>query len=101
VRSPELKAQYHPKKKTKPKQNIAGYQWLTSIIPATQEAALRRIAVRSQPRQIVHKTLAQKYLIQNRAGGVAQVVEHLPSKCKTLSSSPTTDKKEKKADMER
>jgi hypothetical protein len=30
------------------------------VIPATQEAEIRRIVVRSQPRQIAHKTLFQK-----------------------------------------
>jgi hypothetical protein len=33
-------------------------QWLTPVIPATQEAEIRRIAVLNQPRQIVHKTLS-------------------------------------------
>jgi hypothetical protein len=33
-------------------------QWLTPIIQATQEAEIRRIAVRSQLKQIVHKTLS-------------------------------------------
>jgi hypothetical protein len=31
-----------------------------------------------------------------RAGRVARVVEHLPSKCEALSSKPSTDKKKKK-----
>jgi hypothetical protein len=31
----------------------AGYQWLTPVILATQEAEIRRTAVQSQPRQIV------------------------------------------------
>jgi hypothetical protein len=31
-----------------------------------------------------------------RAGGMAQAVEHLPSKCDTLSSNPRTTKKKKK-----
>jgi hypothetical protein len=31
----------------------AGHQWLTPIIPATQEAEIRRIVVQSQPGQIV------------------------------------------------
>jgi hypothetical protein len=43
------------------------------VILATQEAEIRRIVVRSQPEQIVHKTLFQKILPQkSRAGGVAQ-----------------------------
>jgi hypothetical protein len=39
---------------------------------ATQEAAIRRIVVRSQPGKIVHETLSQKTLHKNRAGGVVQ-----------------------------
>jgi hypothetical protein len=35
----------------------------------------------------------QKY--RPRAGGVAQVIEHLPSKCETLCSSPDSTKKKK------
>jgi hypothetical protein len=31
------------------------------VILATQEAEIRRIVVQSQPRQIVFKTLSQKY----------------------------------------
>jgi hypothetical protein len=42
-------------------QAIAGYQWLTSIILATQEAEIRRIAVRNHPRK-THETLSQKTL---------------------------------------
>jgi hypothetical protein len=34
------------------------------VILATQEAEIRRIRVRSQPRQIFHETLFQKYLTQ-------------------------------------
>jgi hypothetical protein len=33
---------------------------------ATQEAEIRRIAVQSQPREIVHENLSQKYLTQKR-----------------------------------
>jgi hypothetical protein len=40
-------------------------QWLTLVILATQEAEISRIGVRSQPRQIVHKTLSRKYPSQN------------------------------------
>jgi hypothetical protein len=38
----------------------AWYRWLIPIILATQEAEIRRIAVRSQPGQIVHETLTRK-----------------------------------------
>jgi hypothetical protein len=33
---------------------------------------------------------------QNRTGGVAQMIECLPSKCKALSSNSSTAKKERK-----
>jgi hypothetical protein len=36
------------------------HQWLTPVILATQEAEIRRTAVRSQPRQIVLNTLFEK-----------------------------------------
>jgi hypothetical protein len=49
----------------------------------------------SQPGQIVREILSQKYPRQNRAGRVAQVIECLPSKCKTLSSNPSTTKRKK------
>jgi hypothetical protein len=48
------------------------HQWLTPVILATQEAEIRRIKVRSQPGQIVHKTLFGKIPSQKRAGGVTQ-----------------------------
>jgi hypothetical protein len=38
----------------------------------------------------------EKYLTHKRAGGVAQVIECLPSKCEALSSNPSTEKKKKK-----
>jgi hypothetical protein len=41
-------------------------------ILATQETEIRKIAVGSQPRKIVCKTLFQKTLHKNRPGGVAQ-----------------------------
>jgi hypothetical protein len=46
------------------------------VIPAAQDAEIRRIEVRSQPRQIVQEPLSQKKKkkSQKRAGGVAQDV---------------------------
>jgi hypothetical protein len=38
--------------------------WLTPIILATQKAEMRRIKVQSQPRQILHEPLCQKYPTQ-------------------------------------
>jgi hypothetical protein len=60
------------------------------VILATQEAELRRTAVQSQPREIVCKTLSQKY--PTKRG----LVESLPSKHETLSSKPQYHKKKKK-----
>jgi hypothetical protein len=42
------------------------------VILPTQEAEIRRIAIQSQPGQIVSETLSQKTLHKNRACGVAQ-----------------------------
>jgi hypothetical protein len=48
------------------KENIlAGCRWLTPVIPA-QVAEIRRIAVRSQTRKIVFKTLSQKNRITKK-----------------------------------
>jgi hypothetical protein len=40
---------------------IARGWWLMPIILVTQELEIRRIAVSSQPREIVHETLSQKH----------------------------------------
>jgi hypothetical protein len=58
--------------------------YLIDHMLATQEAERRRIAVQSQPGQIVHETLSQKKPITKRAGGVAQGVgpEFKPQYCK-------------------
>jgi hypothetical protein len=45
------------------------------IILATQEAELRSMAVQSQPREVVRKTLSKKNSSQKRAGGVFQGVD--------------------------
>jgi hypothetical protein len=44
------------------------------LIPTTQEAEIRRTAVQSQSREVVHKILSQKNPSQKRAGGVAEAV---------------------------
>jgi hypothetical protein len=44
------------------------------VILATQEAEIRRFAVQSQSRQIIHKTLSQKHPSHKRAGVVDQRV---------------------------
>jgi hypothetical protein len=53
-------------------QILVGRWWLTPVILATQEAEIRRTVVQSQSRQIVLKTLSQKTLHKNRAGGMTQ-----------------------------
>jgi hypothetical protein len=49
---------------------FAGHPWLTPVILAPQKQEIRRIAVWSQPRQIVRETLSQK-TPQKWTGGVA------------------------------
>jgi hypothetical protein len=60
----------------------AGCWWLMPVILATHDAEIRRIAVRSQPRQLVCETLSQKTLHKNRDGEVAQGPELKPQYCK-------------------
>jgi hypothetical protein len=48
----------------------------------------QRLALGENRRPYLKKK--KKNLKQKRAGGVAQVIEHLPSKPKTLSSTPGT-----------
>jgi hypothetical protein len=64
---------------------LAGPWWLRPIILAILEVKIRRIEVRSQPRQIVHETLSANYQSQK---GLAEWL-----KVKALSSSPITEKK--------
>jgi hypothetical protein len=65
-------------------------RWFTPIIPATQEAEIRRIVIWSQPRQTVYETLSWKNSTQPKKGWQreAQVVECLLSKCEVLNSNP-------------
>jgi hypothetical protein len=62
---------------------------LTSVIPAIQEAEIRRLVVQSQPGQIVHETLSWKKktkTTQSKVGGVVLVAQHLLCRCEALSS---------------
>jgi hypothetical protein len=68
--------------KTEPSQVL----WLTPVIPATQDAEIRKISVQGQPRQ-----KARPYLKNTQhKKGLAQVLEHLPNKCEALSSNSST-----------
>jgi hypothetical protein len=51
---------------------FAWHCWLTTVVLATQEADIRRIAVLGQPGQTVHETLSLKNPSEKRAGGMAQ-----------------------------
>jgi hypothetical protein len=51
-------------RRVKDRKNSAARQWLTPIILATQETGIRRIALPSQPGQIICEILPQKYLSQ-------------------------------------
>jgi hypothetical protein len=56
-----MKIKIHKQRKGKDnlrKKVTAGHRWLTPVILATQEAEIRRITVRSQPRQIVRDILS-------------------------------------------
>jgi hypothetical protein len=59
-------------------------QWLMPVILATQKAEIWRIAVQSQPGQIVLKILSQKKPIQKWTDGVIQSIgpEFKPQYCK-------------------
>jgi hypothetical protein len=54
--------------------------------------ALERLREKD-PSQLGHKMRSYHKNNQKRAGKVTQVVEHLPSKCEALSSTPSTSKK--------
>jgi hypothetical protein len=66
-----------------------------AVIPATQEAEIRRITVQSQPQAYSLKDPFSKYPTQKRTGRVALVVEHQPSKHEALISSPSQKNKTK------
>jgi hypothetical protein len=61
------------------------HQWLTPVILATQEAEIRKFAVRSQPGQrVLWDTILKNPSQKNRVGGVAQGEgpEFKPQYCK-------------------
>jgi hypothetical protein len=79
------------------KTTVAGCWWLTPVILASREAEIRRIEVQSQHQvNSSQDPILKKPNTKNRAGGVAQVVVYLPSKCEALSSNPSIRKKKKK-----
>jgi hypothetical protein len=65
-------------------------RWLMPVIPATQEMEIG--GFQSQAGPDVTSCL-KKITKAKRAGGMAQEVECLHSKCKPLSSNPSTAKK--------
>jgi hypothetical protein len=68
------------------KLNGSWHQWLTPVILATQEAEIRRIMAQSQPwANSSRDPISKCSFTKKKAGGEAQVVAHLPSKCNTLS----------------
>jgi hypothetical protein len=68
------------------------------VILDTRKAEIRRIVLSDQPEQIVLENIPWKYLTHThthththtQAGGMAQVVQRLPSKCEALSSNSNT-----------
>jgi hypothetical protein len=68
--------------------SVAGCWWFTPAILATWEAEIRRTVVRGQLRQsdmLISKTTRAKW-----TGGVAQAVEHLLCKHKSLIQIPVS-----------
>jgi hypothetical protein len=65
----------------------AGHEQITPVIPATEEAETRRVMVQSQPRQVVHETLSQRYLTQK---GLAEWLKFKAQHCKKKKNSMVT-----------
>jgi hypothetical protein len=68
--------------------------WLTPVILATQEAEIRRIAVWSQPRQIVCENLSWKYPSQKKGWWSG-------SRCRLWVQAPVLKKKKRERARER
>jgi hypothetical protein len=77
-----------------PSQRMIGYSCVCLSPQLYREAQIR--GLQSRPAQTYSKILLQKINNAKRTGWVAQVVEHLPSKHKALSSTPSTTKKKKR-----
>jgi hypothetical protein len=69
-------------------------QWPMPVILAMQGSTSRKNEIQVG---LGLKQDAISKITKAKSWGVAQVVEHLPSKCKALSSSPSTEKKKKKS----
>jgi hypothetical protein len=69
---------------------------LKTVIPATKEAEIRRIAIRSQPGQIVHETLSWNHWLKKRTGEVTQVIKYMSTKHEALNSNQYCTKKKRK-----
>jgi hypothetical protein len=59
------------------------------MILATEEAEFRTIMVEVLWREIIQDTPSWRYPTANRAGGVDQQEEHLPSKHEALMANPS------------
>jgi hypothetical protein len=67
--------------------------WLTPVILVTQKEEIRRTEVRSQPGQIVPKSLSQKNPSQKKSWACDSIAECLPGMFEVLGSIPSTSKK--------
>jgi hypothetical protein len=79
---------------------------ISSLIGGSQSQLLRRqrsggLCFEASPGQIVCETLSQKNPSHKRTGGMTQLIERLPSKCKALSSNPNARKKDTEQKKER
>jgi hypothetical protein len=68
-----------------------------TVIPSTCKAEVGELRAEASPGQ-KYKALSEKQT--DRTGSGAQAVEHLPSKCKALSSNPSSAKKNQKNNSE-
>jgi hypothetical protein len=67
--------------------------WCTPVIPATLEAEVGGSWFEAK---LGIKALSEKQTESKRMGGVVQVVEYLPTKCKALCPIPNTTKKKRR-----